>query len=89
MDELYINKAKGACKKYRATVRKPIENLRNTEFDRALNKKMSFDRSIGPDGLTANLYKHFWEDLKRPLFQVIQERLIRKEIIEQGLIKLL
>lgn len=63
----------------------------DAEFDCAI-KNMASDRSPGPDGLTANFYKHFWEDLKSLLFEAIIECANRKEVMEtmkQGIIKLL
>lgn len=53
---------------------------------------MSSDRSPGPDGITSNFYKHFWEDLKHLLFQAINECINQKELMQtmkQGIIKLI
>ena len=45
------------------------EVLTMEEFDCAI-KNMASDRSPGPDGITTNFYKHFWEDIKPLLFRV-------------------
>ncbi len=47
--------------------------------------------SPGPDGITANFYKDFWEDIKLLLFEAINECVNQKELMEtmkQGIIKL-
>lgn len=48
------------------------------EFDQVINKIAS-DHSPGSDGITANFYKHFWDDIKILLFQAINECIIQKE----------
>lgn len=51
---------------------------------------MASDRSPGPDGLTTDFLKHFWEKLKLMLFQAITECINQKELMEtmkQGVIK--
>lgn len=53
---------------------------------------MASDRLPGPDGITSNFYKHFWEDLKHLLFQAINECINQKELMQtmkQGIIKLI
>lgn len=40
------------------------------------------DRSPGPDGLTANFYKHFWEHMKVLLFETLKET-IEKSLLPQ------
>ena len=42
------------------------EPLSLLEISNAL-KEMALDKSPGPDGLTTNFYKCFWDDLKQPL----------------------
>ncbi len=66
------------------------EKLAITEFDCAI-KKMASGCSPGPDGITANFYKDFWEDIKLLLFEAINECVNQKELMEtmkQGIIKL-
>lgn len=57
------------------------EELRISEFDIAI-RNMASDRAPGPDGLTANFYKRFWEDLKHLLFQAVEECVSRNELME-------
>lgn len=67
------------------------EDLMMEEFDCAI-KNMAYDRSPGPDGITTNFYKHFWEDIKPLLFQALIECINQKELMEtmkQGVIKLI
>uniref|UniRef100_A0A8C6K9W5 Reverse transcriptase domain-containing protein n=1 Tax=Nothobranchius furzeri TaxID=105023 RepID=A0A8C6K9W5_NOTFU len=67
------------------------EDLTIEEFDFAI-KSMASDRSPGPDGITTNFYKHFWEDLKLLLFSAINECINQKELMttmKQGVIKLI
>lgn len=67
------------------------EGLKLGELDEVI-KKIASDRSPGPDGLTANFYKHFWEDIKGLLFDAIIESIDKKELMttmKQGLIKLI
>ncbi|XDV39802.1 hypothetical protein PO909_008989 [Leuciscus waleckii] len=67
------------------------EGLKLGELDEVI-KKIASDRSPGPDGLTANFYKHFWEEIKGLLFDAIIESIDKKELMttmKQGLIKLI
>lgn len=67
------------------------EDLRIEEFDCTI-KKIASDRSPRPDGITANFYKHFWEEIKIILFQAINECILKKELMttmKKDLIKLI
>ena len=67
------------------------EDISVEEFGCAI-KNMASDRSPGPDGITTHFYKHFWEDIKPLLFQVLIECINQKELIEamkQGVIQLI
>ncbi len=55
-------------------------------------QSLTLDRSPGPDGLTANFYKHFWEDVKTLLFQTLKETKDNPSLpqtMKQGLIVLI
>lgn len=43
---------------------------------------MASDHLPGPEDITANFYKHFWEDIKLLLFQAIKECVNQKELME-------
>lgn len=65
--------------------------MRIEEFNCTI-KKIASDCSPGPDGITANFYKHSWEEIKILLFQAINECIIQKELMttmKQGIIKLI
>lgn len=50
------------------------------------------DRSPGSDGLTANFYKHFWEDIKHILFYTLNEVIANLSLphtMKQGVIVLI
>lgn len=67
------------------------ESLKLAELDEAV-KNIASDRSPGPDGLTANFYKHFWEEIRDLLFNAITESITQKELMttmKQGVIKLI
>lgn len=67
------------------------DELRIEEFDCTIKKNAS-DCSPGPDGITANFYKHFWEEIKILLFQAIKECVIQNELMEtmkQAIIRLI
>lgn len=40
------------------------------EVEKAM-KCLSLDKSPGSDGLTSNLYRHFWEHLKDLIFLIL------------------
>lgn len=46
------------------------DELSIEEFDQVINKIAS-NRSPGSDGIMANFYKHFWDDIKILLFQAV------------------
>lgn len=67
------------------------EKLRIIEFDCTI-EKMASDCSPGPDGITDNFYKHFWEDTKLILSEAINEYVNQKELMEtmkRGIINLI
>lgn len=41
-------------------------------------KNIASDRQPGPDGITANFYKHFWEEIKVLLLKAINECTVQK-----------
>ncbi len=53
------------------------DDLKIEEFDNFI-KKITSDRSPGPNGITANFYKHFWKEIKILLFQAINACVIQK-----------
>uniref|UniRef100_A0A8C6M6K1 Reverse transcriptase domain-containing protein n=1 Tax=Nothobranchius furzeri TaxID=105023 RepID=A0A8C6M6K1_NOTFU len=48
------------------------DNITSLELDKAV-KRLSLNKAPGPDGLTANFYHHFWEEIKDLLFGVFSE----------------
>ncbi len=61
------------------------------ELDKAV-MCLKLDKSPGPDGLTANFYRHFWGLLRNFLFQVFREAIITSSLpvsMKQGIITLI
>lgn len=53
---------------------------------------MKTGKSPGPDGLTSDFYKFFWEDLKMLLFEALQDCIIYNNLLptmKHGLIILI
>lgn len=66
-------------------------NLRIEELDLAV-QKLKPNKSPGPDGLTANFYKFFWNDIKLLLFNAFVESIEEESLaptMYQGLITLI
>ncbi len=67
------------------------EDLQIEEIDLAM-KKLKLNKSPGPDGLTSNFYRFFWDDLKELLFRAFLQSIEEGTLSStqrQGLITLL
>lgn len=78
--ETFFDKIKGHIPQISKGFRDSCETeISHQELDKAL-QCLNPDRSPGPDGLTTNFYKHFWDHIKTLLFETLQET-IKKIII--------
>lgn len=90
--ELFFKKIKKCIPKIEDSFKDLCDShLSIYELDLSL-KKMKTNKSPGPDGLTSNFYKFFWEELKVFLYEALQECIKNNNLMptmKQGLIILI
>ena len=67
---VFLNSIKTHIPKIDDTFKKTCEdNITRAELDKAV-KCLSLNKAPGPDGLTVNFYRHFWDEIKELLHNV-------------------